>query len=135
MLKPVSRIVEDFGERWRDEFGRVATRVADWWDRASMLAWHLLRRGWRFLAGLLGLVLIEPALEQGDGGEEVIVEGDEQVDVIEVFLTCKTVGEVIAWVDGGAHFAAVGAEEAEVAFAHFRRWSFAAESGDGDVHG
>src|SRR5262249_17630393 len=110
-------------------------RVADRWDRAGMLARHLLRRGWSFLAGLLGLVLIEPALEEGDGGAEVIVEGDEQVDVIEVFLTCKTVGEVIAWVDGGAHFAAVWADEPVVTFADFGRRPFAAEGGDGDGHG
>jgi len=135
VLKPVSRIVEDFGERWRDEFGRVATRVADRWDRAGMLAWHLLRRGWSFLAGLLGLVLIEPALEQGDGGEEVIVEGDEQVDVVEVFPAREAVGEVVAWVDGSAHFAAARADETEVALARFARGALAAEGGDRDGHG
>ncbi len=43
-------------------------------------------------------------------------------------------GEVVARVDGGALFAAVGADEAEVAFAHFGRRAFAAERGDGNGH-
>ena len=50
------------------------------------LARQLLRRGGSLLPGLLGLVLSEPALEEGDRGEEVIVEADKQVDVVEVFL-------------------------------------------------
>src|SRR5271154_448418 len=78
-----------------------------------------------------GLVVVEVAFEEGDGGLEVVIEGDEQVDVVEVFLAAEAVGEVVAWVDGGAHFAAVGTEEAEVAFAHFRWRPFAAEGGDG----
>src|SRR5208283_312440 len=44
-------------------------------------------------------------------------------------------GEVVAWVDGGAHVAAVWAEEAEVTFAHFGGWPVAAEGGDRDGHG
>ena len=66
-------------------------RVADRWHRAGMLARHLLRRGWSFLPGLLGLVLSEPAFEEGDSGEEVIVEGEEQVDVVEVLLAEGTI--------------------------------------------
>ena len=89
-------------------------RVADRWDRAGMLARHLLRRGWSFLPGLLGLVLSEPAFEEGDSGEEVIVEGEEQVDVVEVLFAREAVGEVVARVDGGAHLAAAWADEAEV---------------------
>ena len=93
------------------------------------------RLGRLVLVGLLGLVLVEPAFQEGDGGAEVVVEGDEQVDVVEVFLAAEAVGEVVAWVDGGAHFAAVRAEEAEVAFAHFAGRPLAAEGGDGDGHG
>src|SRR5271156_3997060 len=89
----------------------------------------------RLLAGLLGLVLVEPAFEEGDGGAEVVVERDEQVDVVEVFLATEAVGEVVAWVDGGTHFAAARTDEAEVAFADLGRGTFAAESGDGDGHG
>ena len=44
-------------------------------------------------------------------------------------------GEVVARVDGGLHVAAVGTEEAEVAFAHFGRGPVAAEGGDRDGHG
>ena len=84
---------------------------------------------------MAGLVLVEEAFEQGDGGEEVVVELDEQVDVVEVLFASEAVGEVVAWVDGGAHVAAVWAEEAEVAFAHFGRRPVAAEGGDGDGHG
>ena len=61
-----------------------------------------------------GFVFFEPAFEQGDGGEEVVVEFDQEVDVVEVFLAAEAVGEVVAWVDGGALFAAVGADETEV---------------------
>ena len=70
---------------------------------------------------LVGLVRLEPAFQQRDRGAEVVVLAQEQVDVVEVFLAAKTVGKVVAWVDGGQHFAAVWAQEAEVAFAHFRR--------------
>jgi len=63
--------------------------------------------------------LVEQAFEEGDGGGEVVVEFAQEVDVVEVFLAGKAVGEVVAWVDGGARSAAVGAEEAEVAFADF----------------
>ena len=58
---------------------RVATRVADRW--IGMGAGALL------FFGLLDLVLVEPAFEEADGGEEVVVEGEEQVDVVEV--SCK----------------------------------------------
>jgi hypothetical protein len=78
--------------------------------------------------------LLEPALEQGDGGAEVIGEGQQQVDVVEVVLAAETMGEVVAWVDGGTHVAAVRAEEAEIAFAHLGRRPRAAQGGDGDRH-
>jgi hypothetical protein len=68
---------------------------------------------------LCSLVLIEEAFEEGDGGEEVVVELDQQVDVVEIFFAAEAVGEVVAWIDGGTHFAAIRTEEAEVAFAHF----------------
>ena len=60
---------------------------------------------------MLGLVLVEQSCEENDGIAEVVVDGEEQVDVVEVFLAREAVGEVVAWVDGGAHFAAAGAEE------------------------
>ena len=95
----------------------------------------LARRSENDRFGLMGLVLFEPAFEQGDGGAEVVAEGEEEVDVVEVFVAAEAVGEVVAGVDGGAHFAAAWAEEAEVAFADFGRRPLAAESGDGDGHG
>jgi len=133
----VCRIVEKSGERWRDGVGWV-THVAEWWHRTGLEKWTRVAseegRG-SFLFGLLGLVLVEPAFEEGDGGAEIIVEGDEQVDVVEVLFAAEAVGEVVARIDGGAHFAAMGAEEAEVAFAHFGGRPRAAQRGDGDGHG
>src|SRR5438132_12661453 len=73
--------------------------------------------------------------QEGNGGEEVIVEVDEQVDVVEVLLAREAVGEVVARIDGGAHFAATRADEAEVAFAHFGWGPVAAQSGDRHGHG
>ena len=84
---------------------------------------------------LSGQVSFKPSFEDGDGGLKVVAEGDEQVDVVEIFLAVEAVGEVVAWVDGGEHFAAVWAEEAEVAFAPFGGRPVAAEGGDGDGHG
>ena len=88
-----------------------------------------------FLLGPLGLVVIEQAFEECDGGGEVVIESDEQVDVVVVFPAVETVGEVVARVDGGAHFAAAGAEEAEVPFTDFGGRPRTAERGDGDGHG
>ena len=45
--------------------------------------------------GLPSLVLLQPAFEQGDGGAEVIVQGDKQVDVVEVLVAVEAVGEVV----------------------------------------
>ena len=92
-----------------------------------------LRRPWGSF--LFGLVFVEPAFEEGDGGGKVVVEGEQQVDVVEVFLAAEAVGQVVAWVDRGTHFAAARTEEAEVAFAHFGRRSLAAQAGDGHGHG
>ena len=64
-------------------------------------------------------MLIEPEREDLDGGAEVVAEGDQQVDVVEVLLAAEAVGEVVARVDEGFEFTAGGTEEAEVAFAPF----------------
>jgi hypothetical protein len=40
------------------------------------------RRGRRFLVGLPGSVLIEPAFEHADGTAEVVAQGEGQVDVV-----------------------------------------------------
>lgn len=84
--------------------------------------------------GLAILVFVEHAFEHGDGVAEAIIERHQQVDVVEVFLASEAVGEVVAWIDGGAHVAAIRADETEVAFADFARRTFAAERGDGDGH-
>src|SRR5271156_6901687 len=84
---------------------------------------------------LARLVLAEPAFEECDGVAEVVVETAEQVDVVGVFLTAEAVGEVVARVDGGAHLAAMRADEAVVAFDDLGRWALTSQRGDGDGHG
>ena len=68
---------------------------------------------------LPGQVLKEPAFEDRDGRTEVIAEGDEQVNIVEVLCAGEAVREIISRVDGGPQFAAAWAEEAEVAIAVF----------------
>ena len=67
--------------------------------------------------------------------QNAIRKRERTVNVVEVYLAAEAMGEVIAWVDGGAHFPAAWTEEAEVAFADFGRGPLAAEGGDGDGHG
>ena len=81
---------------------------------------------------MLDLVLVEETFEEGDGVAEGVVECHEQVDVVEICLAAETVGEVVAGVDGGAHFTAAWAEEVEVAFTHLGGRPIAAQGGDGD---
>lgn len=94
---------------WREEVGQVAQRVRDRWEREWRVSvGRYLRRGAAgrsFRIGPLGLVVVGPAFEEGNGGAEVVVEGEEQVDVVEVLLAAEVVGKVVAWVDGGVHFA------------------------------
>ena len=60
-------------------------------------------------------VLSQPLGKQLDGGEEVVVEAHQQVDVVGVVAAAKTVRQIVSWVHGGAKLAADGTEEAEVA--------------------
>jgi hypothetical protein len=67
------------GLGWRRALGTGGIGLAE--ERVQLLG-----RDWSFLPGLPGLVLMEPAFEHADRGAEVVAEGDEQVDVIQVFL-------------------------------------------------
>jgi hypothetical protein len=98
------------------------------WLRSSW--YRSLGVGGGFAFGLLGLMLVEHAFEERDGIAEGVIQSDQEVDVVKIFLAAETVGEVVAWVDGGAHFAAIRAEEAEVALAHLRLQAVAAQRGD-----
>ena len=80
------------------------------------------------------MLIVHPH-QDADGGFEVVAEGQQQVDVVEIFLAAEAVSEVVAWVDGGEHFLAMGAEEAIASFAAFGRRAIGAEGGDGDGHG
>ncbi len=84
---------------------------------------------------ILRSIFVEQACEEIDGAEEVVIESEQEVDVVVIFVAVEAVSEIVSWVDGGAHFAAVGAEEAEVAIAHFRRQPFASQTGDSKRHG
>ena len=79
-------------------------------------------------------VLSQPLGKQLDGGEEVVVEAHQQVDVVGVVAAAKTVRQVVSWVHGGAKLAADGTEEAEVALIVLRGWTVVAESANGDLH-
>jgi hypothetical protein len=61
-------------------------------------------------------MLLEPACQQLDRGGKLVVERDQQIDIIEIYLAAETVGQV-AWIDRGQHFATTRTEKAEVAFA------------------
>ncbi len=78
---------------------------------------------------------LQQAFEDGDGDGEVVAEGHEQVDVVEVAGAAEAVGEVIAGVNGGEQVAAMRAEEEQSAFPDFGGWAVATEGSDGDGHG
>src|SRR5271154_467446 len=103
------------------QMGGIGGANANWLSRQRLLLCSRLRR-----RVLVALVFFEQAFQQGDGIEEGIVELDEQVDVVEVFLAAEAVGQVVLRVDSGPHFAAMRAQEAEVAIAHFRGRTVAA---------
>ena len=80
------------------------------------------------------MLLVHPH-QNGDGGFEVVAEGEEKVDVIEIPGAAEAVGEVVTRIDGGEHLPAMRTEEAESSFAAFGRWAIGTEGGDGDGHG
>ena len=49
---------------------------------------------------------MQPAFEACDGGAEVVVESQLQVDVVPIPLAREAVGEIVAWVHGDEHLAA-----------------------------
>jgi predicted CoA-binding protein len=71
------------------------SRIGEDSGATGLIARQLLGRGWSFLPGLLRLVAVEPAFEEGDGGDEVVVEAEEQVDVVGVFLAAEAVPDQI----------------------------------------
>ncbi len=50
------------------------------------------------------MIFVEQAFEEVDGSEESIVEGEQDVDVVEVFVTVEAVSEIVSRVDGGLAF-------------------------------
>jgi hypothetical protein len=82
----------------------------------------------------LRLIVVQPLFEESDGGDEVVAELSQQVDVVQIPVAGEAVGEIVAGIDGGEQFAAVWAEEDEAPAAELRRRAVAAEGGDGDGH-
>jgi hypothetical protein len=60
-------------------------------------------------------MLSQPGLQKFDCREEVVTQGNQQIDVVEVLTTTEAVSQIIPGVDGRSEFAAGRAEEAEVA--------------------
>ena len=77
------------------------------------------------------MVLPQPLFEDFDSWDEVVTLSHQQVDVVEVLAAAETVGKIVAWIDGCAHFFAARTEKAKIAFAPFRDWTVAAESDNG----
>ncbi len=59
------------------------------------------------------MLLVHP-YQDADGGFEVVAEDQKQVDVVEVLPAAEAMGEVVAWVDGGEHFLAMGNRESVI---------------------
>lgn len=72
----------------------------------------LVRCGGHFSLWQPRTVLLVHPCQDADGGFEVVAEGQQQVDVVEVLLAAEAVSEVVSWIDGGEHFLAMGTEEA-----------------------
>ena len=87
-----------FGERPRDDPGQVAAPCR-WMgpNGHGSVGIYFRAEGAdrRFLPGLLTLVLRQPTLQQSHRGAEVIAEGQQQVDVVQVFLAAEAVGQVV----------------------------------------
>ena len=47
------------------------------------------------------MLIVHPH-QDADGGFEVVAEGQQQVDVVEVFLAAEAVSEVVSGIDGGS---------------------------------
>ena len=64
-----------------------------------------LANGWSHCRGVSmrpGLIHLQPFFEDFNGGEEVVALGDEQVDIVEVFVAFEAVGEVVVGIHCGA---------------------------------
>ena len=72
--------------------------------------------------------------EDLDGRGEVVTEGHQEVDVVEVSAATEAVSQIIAWVDRGAKLAAFEADEAEVAFELLGDGSLSSELANRDFH-
>lgn len=80
-------------------------------------------------------VRVKPLLEQGHGRLEFISDQQQEIDVVDIPAAVEAMGEVVAGIDGGEKFAAVGANEAQPAFDAFGARSGAAQALQRDVHG
>ncbi len=80
------------------------------------------------------MLVIHPS-QDANGSFEVVAQGEKQVDIVEVLGAAEAMSKVVAGIDGGKHFLAMGAEEAIASFVAFGRRAIGAESGNGHGHG
>lgn len=80
-------------------------------------------------------IRVKPLLEQRHGRLEFVTGQKQEIDVVDIPGAVEAMGEVVAGIDGGEKFAAVGTNEAQPAFDAFGARSGAAQTLQRDVHG
>ncbi len=88
----------------------------------------------RCRAASIFLVLPQPILEDLDRREEVVALHHQQIDVVEVLTTTKTVRQIVSRIHGGSQFAATGTLKAEVTIALLRDWTVSVQPNDRQFH-
>jgi hypothetical protein len=110
---PFSQVVAQTGEGVCDAAGRLRTMPGRCAARGRVEAVVLLlRRSWSYDGRQPGPVLRVHPHQDAHGGFEVVAERHEEVNVVEVLVAAEAMGEVVAGIDGGEHFLAMGTEEA-----------------------
>lgn len=95
---------------------RVWRRLAQRRVKVSGAAAGTCRTGLCSLVGLLGLVAIESSLQEGDGGQKVVAEQAEPVDIVNVPVMAEAVGQVVPRVGRGTQLSTVRTRKAEETF-------------------
>ena len=96
-----------------------------------------LRRGWPgavFRLCLIRLVEAQEVLQAPNGIAKAIAEGEQEVDVVDVLPTAKTVGQVVAGIHDGLEIAAMRADETETALDGLGVGRFVTQLLEGERH-
>ena len=103
-------------------------------DRMRGLYGKGSRAALRFRAASIFLVLPQPMLQNFDGRDEVVSLNHQQIDVVEIPATTKTVRQIVSRIHGGPQFAAIGTLKAEVTIALLRDRTVSAKPNDRQFH-